>query len=106
VFKEKPSEIVPLRKRKLHDTDFAEFIGPEFKYDMVLVFNFYGLFKLSNGAKAVVENSKGAFPNIRTMKARVIHFNSIKIEHIKELAPELLSDFPDFKKFLVDLRKF
>lgn len=106
VFKKKQLEIIPLRKKKLHDTDFAEFVGPEFVYDSVLAFNYYGLFKLSSGGSKVVDNCKLAFPNIRTMKARVIHFNSVKIEHIKELAPELLSDFPDFKRLLVDLRDF
>lgn len=106
MFKSRPAEVVPLRKRKLHDTDFAKFIESSFKYDSVLVFNYYGLFKLSSGAHEVVENSKVAFPNIRTMKAEVVHFNSIKIEYIKELAPDLLADFPDFKKLLVDLRRF
>jgi hypothetical protein len=106
VFKEKPPEIIPLRKKKLHDTELAAFVGPEFNYKSVLAFNYYGLFKLSSGGTEVVENCKLAFPNIRTMKARVIHFNSVKMEHIKELAPELLNDFPDFKRLLVDLRGF
>jgi len=106
VFKEKSPEIIPLRKKKLHDTKFAEFVGPEFKYESVLTFNFYGLFKISSGGSEVVNNCRKAFPNIRTMKARVIHFNSVKMEHLKELAPDLLNDFPDFKRFLVDLREF
>lgn len=106
IFKKKAEEIVPLRKTKLHFTKFATFTGSEFEYDKVLAFNYYGLFKISTGISKVVEEGRAAFPNVRTIKAKVIHFNSIKIEHIKELAPELLNDFPDFKRFLVDLRGF
>ena len=106
VFKKKAEEIVPLRKTKLHFTPFANFIGSEFEFGSVLAFNYYGLFKISTGTSKVVAECRVAFPNVRTIKAKVIHFNSIKMEHIKELAPDLLPDFPDFKRFLVDLRGF
>ena len=105
-FKKKAEEIVPLRKTKLHFTPFANFVGSQFKYDKVLAFNYYGLFKISTQTASVVEDCRVAFPNVRTIKAKVIHFNSIKMEHIKLLAPDLLPDFPDFKRFLVDLRGF
>lgn len=106
IFKERKPEIVPLRKKKLHLTPFSNFVGEKFIFDEVLIFNYYGLFKFSSEAINIINESRIAFPNIRTMKSNVIYFNSIKIEHIKELAPELLQDFPDFKQFLVGLRNF
>lgn len=106
VFKKSPLIEVPLRKKKMNFTDFANFIGEDFIYPEVLSFNYYGLFKISSKTKEIVQQNSTAFPGLRTIKSRVIHFNSIRMEHVKELAPELLSDFPDFKQFLVNLRRF
>jgi len=106
VFKKTAIIEVPLRKKKMNFTDFANFIGSDFEFPEVLSFNYYGLFKISSKTKEIVQQNSTAFPGLRTIKSKVIHFNSIRMEHVKELAPELLSDFPDFKHFLVNLRGF
>lgn len=95
---------VPLRRGKLANTDLGWFIGDEFYFDKFLAINYYGYFKLSSGIYRVVEESEKIFPGIRSVRAPVVHFNSIKIEHVKQLAAAMMQNFPDFKKLIVDLR--
>lgn len=108
IFRIKGETIIPLRRKnkKLNNSDFAEFIGDKFDFDELFAFNYYGLVKLSTGTIKIVKQNITIFPNLRTIKSRVLHFNSIKTYHIKKLAPDLLSYFPEFKQFLVDLRSF
>jgi len=93
------SEPVPLRVGKLHKTPFAGFIGKGFEYGSILSFNYYGLFKLSSGLIKIKP-----VPGMHIITAPVIHFSSIKVEHIEFYQKELLLDFVSFKKFLVSLR--
>lgn len=93
------SEPVPTRTGKLHKTDFGEFIGKSFKYDSPLSFNYYGLFKPSS---AFLKGKP--MPGRTTITAPVIHFSSIKVEHLEKLDKKMLLDFVSFKKFLVALR--
>ena len=92
-------EPVPLRAGKLRKSQFAIFVGADFKYKDILSFNYYGLFKPST-ALLQTKPKKG----LNTIKAPVIHFSSIKIDHIEKQHRELLLDFVNFKKFLVALR--
>jgi len=92
-------EPVPLRAGKLKKSLFADFVGTSFEYPHILSFNYYGLFKPSTTLLQTTP-PKG----MNTIKAPVIHFSSIKIEHIEKHHRELLLDFVSFKKFLVALR--
>lgn len=92
-------EPVPLRPGKLQSTPFGAFIGKDFNYASFLSFNYYGLFKPS---KEIVSMKSGMTKT--TVKAPVIHFSSVKIEHIERFSKDLIIDFVSFKKFLVSLR--
>jgi hypothetical protein len=105
-FKFKGDTIIPLRRKKLNGTPFADFVGDSFEHNDVLAFNYYGLVKLSSGAVKIVKENIAVFPNLRTIKSKVLHFNSVKTEHIRKLAPDLLPEFSEFKMFLVGLRDF
>jgi len=97
--------IVPLSGGKWMQSELGEFIEKTFDSDFQLSINYYGAFKLSTGLISKVEKARQIFPNsVRAVKTNVMHFNSIKMEHIKKYAPELYDDYPEFKKHLVSLR--
>lgn len=104
VFGKRIEEIVPIRSGKLTNTGFGSFIGRSFKCGILLSINYYGLFKLSDEIVNISENAKIIFSEIRSVKSPVIHFNSIKPEQVKLLAPELLKNYDEFKKYVVNLR--
>lgn len=92
------TEPVPIRPGKLLKTPFGEFIGRSFTHKNLIAFNYYGLFKISSGIIQVDRNGSN------TVVAPVIHFSSVKIEHVEQHCKELIVDFVSFKKFLVGLR--
>lgn len=98
------AEPVPLKKRKIHLTEFGSFIESSFKYNQVLAFDYYGLFKVSKKILSIRAEHISIFPSIKIINAPVIHFSSVKKEQIQQLAPHLLKDFNQFKKYLVNLR--
>ena len=104
IFGKRIEEIVPLRNGKLTSTTFGNYIGRSFVYKALLSINYYGLFKLSTEIINAAKNAETIFSEIRSIKSPVIHFNSVKIEQVKELAPELVQEYSDFKKYIVDLR--
>ena len=104
VFGKRKKEIVPLRSGKLASTTFADFVGGSFNHNSLLAINYYGLYKLSNNIIDTVNKAENIFSEIRSIKSPVIHFNSIKMEQVFLLAPELGEEFLDFKKHLVRLR--
>lgn len=98
-------KIVPLRTGKLDKTDFGKFIGKKFKHYGFLAIDYYGHYKLSSGILDKVKSIENTFPDIRCIKVHVVHFSSIKIEQIENIAgKKAVSDFVEYKKKLVALR--
>lgn len=93
------AEPVPLRIGKLHKTSFFDFIGSSFESNQILSFNYYGLFKPSTALQRIKP-----LQGRSTVNAPVIHFSSIKMDHIEKYNKKLLLEFVSFKKFLVALR--
>ena len=96
---------VPLRKGKLHPTPFGHFLDTEFDYSVIYAINYFGYFKLSTGLKSVARATEEMFPNLKTILAPVIYFDSIRKEHLKIVAPLLADDFHKFKSFLIKKRR-
>lgn len=97
------SEPVPLFPGKLQGGEFGKMVGIDFKYDRVLCFDYYGLFKLSS---TIIECKKDLVlaQKKTVIFSPVIHFSSVKIEHIEEYSKDLLLDFVAFKRYIVYLR--
>jgi len=92
---------LPIRNGKLHSLPFSQLLGTRWHYAQPAVIDYYGLHKRSTGfmAKAV---RLGCF--LKGFEAPLVAFSSIRDYGIKELAPELLHDFPDFKRAVVRAR--
>lgn len=97
-------EVVPLRAGRLAKEALGQFVGKSFHCDSVLAINYYGLYKLSSGIYAAVESVRMLFPDLRSIKSPVVHFNSLKAENVIALAPDLAPDYERFKKYIVQLR--
>jgi len=97
-------EIVPLRAGRLAKEVLGQFVGKSFRCDSVLAINYYGLYKLSNGIYKAVDSVKMLFPDLRSIKSPVVHFNSLKAENVIALAPDLAPDYEVFKRYIVKLR--
>ncbi len=96
--------MIPIRRGKLEKTEFGKILGPEFIYLEPAAIDYYGLIKKSSGLVAKFANSTEL--QVRAVRAPIVHFASLKIENISDLAPELVRNFPEFKKMLVVLRQF
>ena len=101
------NKIVPLRDGKLLSTEFGTFLGRVFKSDALLAINYYGHYKLSEGIEKAVASVQNIFAGIRSIKADIIHFNSIRTESAKDIAKddhELFIGYVELKKYLLGLR--
>jgi hypothetical protein len=96
--------MIPVKKGKLDKSDFGNFIGGTFDCNEALVIDYYGLLKKSTGFAVKLDSYEDV--EVKRVRVPVAHFASIKIEHIADLAPDLVVNFPTFKKHLVKLRGF
>jgi len=96
----------PVRNQKLSKSKFGQFIGAEFEWDKLMVIDYYGVIKRSSGFYSVVKKFADKGIELRSIVSPVAYFAGIKVEHLSDLAPDLLPDFPTFKRFLVELRDF
>lgn len=101
-------KMVPVRPGKLAKTKFGALIGCVFVYVPPLVLDYYGFLKRSSGLVEKIEEMQNKFvgKQIRCVKAPVVHFASVRMEDVASLAPELVGDFPEFKKMILDARGF
>jgi hypothetical protein len=98
------SVMVPVKDGKLDITPFGTFLGNRFESELVLVIDYYGLLKKSDGF--IKKYNSYTDVEIKRLKANTVYFASIKIEDIVNLDKGLAVDFPGFKKYLVTLRGF
>ena len=79
-------------------------MGVVFDHAEPAAIDYYGFIKKSSGLMAQFANSSDL--QVRAVRAPIVHFASIKVEDVSDLSPELVRDFPGFKKLLVTLREF
>lgn len=97
--------MVPIKPGRLNTTAFGQALGENFDYHEPLAFDYYGMLKKSSGFVGLWRKYADRF-EIKSALAPVIHFASVKVEHINNLDPDLVLDFVAFKKKLVELRNF
>jgi len=96
-------EMVAVRNGKLSKTPYGRLVGGEIPTDVLMSIDYYGLTKRSTGFGAIVRDIDG---QVRILESQVVHFASIRIENVAELAPELVAEFPAFKQKLLRERGF
>jgi len=97
------SEVIPARRGKLAATSFGKIIGLEFPAKSPIAIDYYGHMKKSTGFFEMIAEVD---TQVRMIECSVVHFASIKLDDIVELSPELISDFPVFKREMLRLRGF
>ena len=101
-------KMIPVRPGRLVKTRFGALIGRIFSHDKLLVIDYYGFLKKSSALVERIESERAelAGRQVRMLKALVVHFASVRMEDVARLAPQLVSDFPDFKKTILRARGF
>jgi len=87
---------------RLSSKPFGLLMGKEVDTDEVLVIDYYGLKKRSRGFNRIVSTLEGT--QIKFITAKVIFFQSIRLEVIATLAPGLVRHFPWFKTEILHKR--
>lgn len=93
------SMMISTRKGKLDSTIFGKTVGTVLDCKEHIAVDYYGLIKKSS---SLIEEGLSN----KMVRASIVHFASIKIEYISDLASSLVIDFPAFKKTLIELRGF
>lgn len=99
---------LPVRPGKLTKTRFGMVIGATFTSEVPLAVDYYGLLKRSTALLDQIEIVRQEVHGhqLKVLSSTVVHFASIRIEYIAELAPDLVAQFPVFKRYVLDLRGF
>lgn len=102
-------EVVPLRIGKLAHTEFGRIVGSIINYeDLSFVISYYEHYKRSTGFMREVTEMRNTSPKSKSVwETYLVHFASIKDEHIRQIIGddrEFLGDFFFHKQKLVSLR--
>lgn len=93
---------IPVRPGKLAESEFGRMLGQEFNADAVCAIDYYGHFKKSSSLLNLIRD--------RTDRSFhtgiVVHFASIRAQHVIKLAPHLVTQFDDFKDQVLRARGF
>lgn len=96
------------RDGKLNGSPFGQFMGKAVKTDQLLVLDYYGYLKRSDGLCTLIQDVREQRPKtqFKLPDIPIIVFAGIRPELVISLAPELVGQFPHFKKCVLDNRGF
>lgn len=101
-------KMVPAYPGKLAKRRIGRTLGVEIRSDLIAVIDYYGYMKKSSGffkqLKQIREEQVGK--QLKMVEASTVHFNSVRLEVIAKIAPNLVEGFGDFKKAVLDAREF
>lgn len=99
---------VPVAPGKLQKCRIGRVLGEEIATSVAMVIDYYGYMKKSTGflrlVKEIAEDQEGK--QVKMIGATVVHFNSIRLEVVARVAPDIVPDFGRFKKAVLDAREF
>lgn len=99
---------VPILPGKLSRKRIGKILGEAVLTDEPIVIDYYGYMKKSNGfqtlVNSVIKEINGQ--QVKMISVPVVHFNSIRLEVMAKIAPELVQEFGNFKKAVLDAREF
>lgn len=103
------TERVAIRNGRLAGRRFGKMMRAKvLELPIVVAIDYYGLIKKSQGfwemITAMREQIRGQ--QFKSVEATVVHFAALRIETVAELAPQLVADFPMFKKQVLRMRGF
>jgi len=99
-------KILPTKDCKLANDTFGKCLGKTIKTDLVLVIDYYGYFKRSEGfLKKMKENGR---PYPTKLKTSIVHFASVTMEDVSAMTDDVavMLDFPRLKIEILILRGF
>lgn len=101
-------KLIPIRQGRFSKSKFAKLLGSFILTDESVVVDYYGYLKKSYGFYVMVQEKVDQLEGrqVRLVDAPVIHFSRVKMEHLVELAPELVVKFPKFKKRILEAKDF
>jgi hypothetical protein len=98
---------VPVTPGRLSRKRIGKALGRDIDSELPVVIDYYGFMKKSKGfhlsAKEVTEETG---KQVKTIEAPVVHFNSLRLEVLGKINPDLIQQFGDFKKAILDAREF
>jgi len=101
-------ETLPVRPGKLSRTQFGNVVGDRFYSDVSFAVDYYGLLKRSTALLREIDwlREQLSGKQIKTVECMVVHFASVRIEHVARYNLKLTAEFPLFKSALLLLRGF
>lgn len=97
-------KLVPVRDGRLIHSGFGSFLIGQVDANVPLAVDYYGFLRKSAGFADLILSMQGV--QVRMIEAMVVHFASIKIEDVAEIAPTFVQYFPKLKNFLLEIRGF
>jgi hypothetical protein len=101
-------ENLPVRPGKLAKTGFGALMGQSFGSPVPFAVDYYGHLKRSHALLQEIDCVREQLcgKQVKTITCLVVHFASIRIEHIARLNPKLVGEFPQFKHEVLKSRGF
>jgi hypothetical protein len=101
-------DTLPVRPGKLSRTSFGKRVGTTFESSVSFAIDYYGMLKRSTALLQEIQWVRDQLSGrqVKTVESLVIHFASIRIEHVARFNPHLIAGFPIFKKSILESRGF
>ena len=101
-------DTIPVRVGRLSRTVFGQKIGLTFESDVSFAVDYYGMLKKSTSLCKEIEWVQEQFTGtqVKTVESLIIHFASVRIEHVARFCPNLIAGFPNFKRTVLEARGF
>jgi len=101
-------DMIPVRPGRLTHTRFGATMGRIIDSGVQFAVDYYGLLKRSSALQEEIElvTKQLTGRQLKLIECTVVHFASIRIEHVARFQLGLVSEFPLFKRAILKARGF